>query len=221
LKNEAHSAADYSLLASSYAFWEYLLFGPQLQRCRRAHIRELENCSHVLLLGDGDGRFSTQLLETYPEIQITSLDASGAFLQAANKRRKKSGVTEDRIQTLHTNVMHWKGRASTYDACVAQFFFDSFDEEQLRSIVKTISISLKPSGKLLVSDFHIPSHSQLANLRAKVTIRFLYFIFAWLTGLKTRQLADWIPVLEAECFSLRASTFLSQKTLTSQVFHRS
>lgn len=220
MKRPTHKAANYKWLARSYSFWEYLTFGGQLQRCRFAFSNELENTSHVLLLGDGNGRFSTRLLSEYPALSITSLDASKSMLRQAKKRRKLLGIAEDRVHNINKNIFHWAPTNDDYDAIVAQFFFDSFNFTELEAIASKISSAIKPGGKLLVSEFHIPTDTLAGNLRAKLTLRFLYTAFGILTGLKTRKLEDHNSVLEKHGLRMNKTIFMAQKTLVAQVFRK-
>ena len=197
------------------------MFGKQLQRCRLIHLEELKEVQDVLILGDGNGRFSTQLLLNHASARITSLDASKAFLAQARKRRLKAGLPEDRIQSYEQNILDWEFPAGRFDAVVAQFFFDSFDLDQLEAIAASISTCLRPKGKLLVSEFHIPKDTRMGNWRARVTLKFLYLLFGLLTGLKTRKLVTYTPILERGGFRLNKAIYRSQKTLVSQVFQKS
>lgn len=210
--------ADYRRLAGTYSFWEYLVFANQLQRCRLSFLSELEQSKNLLLLGDGDGRFSTQLLRTLPGIQISSLDASAPLLQAAKKRRKKNGILENGIRAINEDVLNWKGDGQKYDSVVAQFFFDSFEGNELETIADQLQNVLNPGGKLLVSEFNIPRDTRIGNLRARITLTVLYTVFGVLTDLKTKRLTDHTPILCGEGFILKKTKFFSQKILAAQVF---
>ena len=220
MTDTAHQAANYSLLASSYSFWEYLLLGRQLQRCSQTNIGEFASASKALLLGDGNGRFSTHLLTQFPEIQITSIDSSSSMLKQAKKWRGNARTKEDRIHNIQQNILECSVNHASFDVVVAQFFFDGFEQAQLELIAEKISGGLKPNGKLLVSEFHIPTDTRIGNWRARVTLRLLYSIFGLLTGLKPRRLADYQTVLSNSGFKMEKSVFLSQKTLVSQVFRK-
>ncbi|MCZ6672703.1 MAG: class I SAM-dependent methyltransferase [Verrucomicrobia bacterium] len=210
---------NYGRLASSYSFWEYLVFGKQLQRCRLAWWRELESCQNILLLGDGNGRFSTHLLENHPSVRITSLDSSSAMLNAAAKRRRNKGISEQRISTIQADIREWiHKKEESFDAVVAQFFFDNFEEQDLQSIINIVKEALLPGGKLLVSEFNIPQDTHLGNCRARFTLGWLYAVFRILTGLTTHKLIPHTPLLREAGFDQKKAVFFSQKTLISQVF---
>jgi ubiquinone/menaquinone biosynthesis C-methylase UbiE len=214
------SRDDYRLLASSYSFWEYLALGKQLQRARFSHWRELQNTQRVLLLGDGNGRFSTHLLKEFPTIRIWSLDSSEAMLNAAARRRRKNNLCDKRITPINGDVLTWNPQGLSFDAVVAQFFFDGFDRLELQNVCEILKKVLTAEGILLVSEFHIPPTSVLAVTRARITLWSLYKIFWLLTGLKNQRLTPHEPML-CECgFEVRKTATLSQGTVLSQVFQR-
>ena len=220
MKDTAHKPANYSLLAGSYSFWEYLLLGPQLQRCRQVNVNELASARDILLLGDGNGRFSTLLLAQFPHLKLTSIDASDSMLKQAKKRRVKAAIPEDRIHTIQQDILKLPDNLGSFDAVVAQFFFDSFGQAEIEHISNKIYESLKPNGRLMVSEFHIPTDTRIGHWRARMTLRLLYAIFGLLTGLRTQQLTDYHAALINSGFTMKKAVFLSQKTLVSQIYRK-
>ena len=140
------------------------------------------------------------------------------MLVNSKKRREKLNISHDRITVIQENVLNWECGTRRYDAVVAQFFFDSFGPDELSKIAETLRSCLNPGGKLLVSEFHIPTDTRLGNWRARLTVTLLYSIFRVVTGLKTKHLAAYTPLLRAKGFILNKAEYFSQKSLVSQVF---
>lgn len=210
--------ANYDRLARLYAFSEYISFGLQLVKCREASFAELRNYKNILLLGDGDGRFSTRLLQETTTAQIVSLDASASMLTEARRRRIKRGLSEERIVNLHRNIMQWNAPPNRFDAAVAQFFFDSFDNDCLKEIVAKLKTTLIPNGRLFVSEFNIPNDTRIGNLRGRFTLGILYPLFKLVTNLKTQQLSDYRSLLTDQGFDLTHEVYFSRRTFVSQIF---
>ena len=61
-KTQKCGAPNFNGVAHFYRWMELVTFGPWLQRCRCAFLGELAGCRRAAVLGDGDGRFSAQLL---------------------------------------------------------------------------------------------------------------------------------------------------------------
>lgn len=140
------------------------------------------------------------------------------MLTTAKKRRVRNNISEDRLTIIHEDVMSWQPEPNKYDAVVAQFFFDSFLEGELSLLTKKIQTALRPTGKLLVSEFHTPSDTRLGKWRSRVTLKILYALFGILTGLQTKSLGAHKPLLLAQNFILKNEIYFSQKTLVSQTF---
>ncbi len=56
-------AANFNRLAPVYRWLEWFTFGPILWKCRCAYLVEMMNRRAALVIGDGDGRFTAQLLK--------------------------------------------------------------------------------------------------------------------------------------------------------------
>ncbi|MGH9599640.1 MAG: class I SAM-dependent methyltransferase, partial [Terracidiphilus sp.] len=69
---------DLDRLAGVYRWMELATFGPWLSWCRSAYLGELSGCRRALVLGDGDGRFTAQLLCANPQVEVDAVDASKA-----------------------------------------------------------------------------------------------------------------------------------------------
>jgi ubiquinone/menaquinone biosynthesis C-methylase UbiE len=213
-----HPPANYGRLAKSYKFWEYLVFGRQLRRCREAWWKALLNTQEALILGDGDGRFSTFLLENHPTVKITSLDVSLPMLNQAEKRREKRNIQENRVTTILSDVNSWDYGNKKFDAVVTHFFMDSFETLEMKTIATTIKNVLKPGRQLHVSDFHIPKDPKFGRWRARLTLGFLYPIFRVITNLRTRSLVDYKSILISQGFGLIKETYFSQNVLVAQIY---
>ena len=211
-------ASNYDHFAKYYAVSEYLTFGNRLKKCREAWVNELLGNENILLLGDGDGRFSTALLQKYPHINIVSLDANQAMLNQAQRRRKKAGISDNRLHNRCEDVRIWRPANGQYDGIFAQFFFDSFHEADLEMIIIKIRNALTTNGQLFVSDFHLPDDTKIGKLRGRLTLGILYPLFKIIADLKVQHLADYSRILFRHGFELNKETFYSQKTLVSQIF---
>ncbi len=192
-----------------------------MQKARQMYWEDLKDCRNTLLIGDGDGRFSSFLLERMPHLEITSIDASLEMLKAAKIRWHKNGLKNKKLKTVHCDIRKWVPDPTTqFDAVVVQFVFDSFGELEIKDIGETIFRALKRNGVILVSEFHIPSDSVFGRMKAKMILGLLYPAFNCLTGLKVKRLPDYTKTLKGLGFSEAKSQFLSQGTLVSQVFRK-
>lgn len=180
--------ADFNRLAPFYRWMEYLTFGPYLALCRSAPLPRLATCRHALVLGDGDGRFTSRLLRANPEVRIQAVDASAAMLRALLRR---AGPHAGRVQTHLADARKWPPAPSgmTFDLVATHFFLDCLTTEEVQSLADRLVGSLAPGALWLVSEFAIPP-AWPARPLASIIVSALYRAFGGLTGLAVRALPD-------------------------------
>ena len=198
----ANPPANFGRLARWYAPLEWLSFGQALARRRRCFLGDprVANARRALVLGDGDGRFTAALLERYPRLEVTAVDASAAMLAQLERRvraRTPSAMLELRCADLRT----WTAPHAGYDLIVSHFVFDCLTTDDLAALVARIAPALAPNARWLVSDFAIPSHTFWSPV-ARAMVRVLYFAFRLLTGLGITRLPDYQSALTSARFQL-------------------
>jgi len=198
--NPEAAPPDFSRLALTYRWMELASFGPWLHRCRCTFLDQLADRRRALILGDGDGRFTASLLHANPRIQIEAVDASSAML---NELSRRAGHGVIRVHTCIADARHWRPEGPPYDLAVSHFFLDCLRTAEIESLAATISKSVTPSAKWLISDFAIPP-GLYGQLFARPLIRGLYSTFGFLTGLTIRNLPDHRAALRRSGFELIA-----------------
>jgi SAM-dependent methyltransferase len=182
-----HPTPNFDPLAKPYRWLEYLTFGPYLQRTRTHFLNELTHCRQALVLGDGDGRFTAQLLQINPQIQIHAVDVSPKMLAAL---QKSAGPNANRITTEAADLRHWHPLAhQTYDLVATHFVLDCLTTEEIAHLAQRLASSIAPGAQWLISDFAIPP-TRFGKLIAAPLIAFLYASFRLLTGLRLAHLPD-------------------------------
>jgi SAM-dependent methyltransferase len=181
---------NYDILARPYQYLEYLTLGRTLERTRLHYLPALTHQQNALVLGDGDGRFLSQLLAQNPTLQADAVDTSAAMLQLLRQRCEAATPTAaTRLRTHQTNALTFTPpNPQKYDLVVTHFFLDCLTQPELDTLVTCITPNLAPGALWLLSDFRIPSGSM--RLPAKLFVRSLYLAFRILTGLRTTHLPD-------------------------------
>ena len=179
---------NFDSVARLYRWMEFFSFGPMLARCRFRYLAQAMQLRHVLVLGDGDGRYSQRLLERNPAVRLTAVDLSAAMLAALRRRAAAAGAL-DRVTLVQQDLCRFTpdGR---FDGVVTHFSMDCLEQSDLDALMARIVPNLAPRSLWIVSEFAIPGG--LANaLAARAIVHFLYFAFRVLTGLQTRRLPDY------------------------------
>lgn len=194
------STPNFDRIARAYRWLEYLSFGPLLERCRMEYLDTLKSRQHALILGDGDGRFTSRLLKANSRILIDAVDASSAMLSLLQQRANVLHPG-DRL-TVHRADIRFFAPLAKYDLIVSHFFLDCLTDAELRSLVQKVKTSLYAEGLWIISEFAVPQTKWRSRFATSL-ITFLYEAFGWTTGLHTRQLPDYVSILQEAGFSLR------------------
>ncbi len=188
---------NFDPLARLYRWMELFTFGPLLARCRFCFLEAALPLSNMLILGDGDGRYTQRLLARNPQVHITAVDASGAMLAALQQRAATVGAAA-RLTVVQQDLRCFTP-TGRFDSVVTHFSLDCLEEPAIDRLVDGIVPVLTPGSVWIVSEFAIPSGRAQAAF-ARALIGSLYFAFRLLTGLRTRRLPDYAPILARHGF---------------------
>ena len=186
---------NFDFIARPYRWFEYLTLGKALENCRSHSLPQLLDRRHALVLGDGDGRFLTQLLKHNSNLHADAVDISAAMLHLLRQRCKAAIPNAAlRLRTHQANALTFPLQRESdapdgyegYDLVVTHFFLDCLTQPELDTLIARISPTLAPGALWLISDFRIPAGPM--RLPAKLLIRSLYLAFRLLTGLRTTLL---------------------------------
>ena len=144
----------------------------------------LWSARRAVVLGDGDGRFTAELLRVNSQVQIDAVDASPAMLRALLHRarpecRPSLGSLRRRPQLAARKSALRPRRVS---------FFPRLPHDRRGSALWLLKLhdAVSPSAMWIVSEFAVPS-SWFGRLVARPLVWLLYRAFGLLTGLKDSQ----------------------------------
>jgi ubiquinone/menaquinone biosynthesis C-methylase UbiE len=185
------SQPNFDRVARPYRWLEYLTLGPALQHCRVHYLPSLLHQRKALILGDGDGRFLSQLVAANPHLHSDAVDISEIMLKLLRSRCEAAAPNSTtRWNTHQTDALTFSNPSpEKYDLVVTHFFLDCLTQPDLEALILRTSPTLAPKALWLVSEFRIPSTGPM-RLPAKLLTRALYLVFRILTGLRTSRLPD-------------------------------
>jgi ubiquinone/menaquinone biosynthesis C-methylase UbiE len=192
---------SFDLLAPHYRWMECVLAGRKLQSCRTRFLDELASARNVLLLGEGNGRFLSELLQRNPAATITCVDASRGMQAAARRRLTKNRFDLSRVTFLHRDALDCDLHPNQYDAIATHFFLDCFTPEQLQQLTQRIARWATPDARWILSDFQRPDRGP-KRWRAEAILALMYIFFRAATRLPARKLTEPRPYLERSGFRL-------------------
>ena len=179
-------------LAGVYEGLERLAYGKLLMRARVTFLNELKCAEHVLILGEGDGRFLLKLLRMNPYGSVTVIDNSAGMLRRAEVRvAAERPAARPRVSFRLQDALTAPLTPNTYDALVTHFFLDVFPAPLLGQLVPRLASTLKPGGVWLLADFAAPQTltSPLPRLYSQFMIPLMYTFFRAQTALPASTLA--------------------------------
>jgi len=170
-------------IARLYRWIEYLAYGRVLERSRFVFLDRLRNARRILVLGEGDGRALTRLVEIASSAQIDVVEMSPEMIALAKARLGGRG----RVR-FHEQDARWANLpGGRYDGIATLFFLDCFQPDELRDVVTRLAAALTVDGVWLVTDFAIPPHGW-RRWHARMLVSTMYFFFRITTGLAAREL---------------------------------
>ena len=108
---------------------------------------------------------------------------------------------------------------ATFDLIVTHFFLDCFSEEELELMVPAYAGAAQEDCRWIVSEFRQPEKGFHA-WRARLWIGGLYWLFGKTTGLRTRRLPNYAPLLERHGFRRTRAVIKEMGLLTSELWER-
>jgi ubiquinone/menaquinone biosynthesis C-methylase UbiE len=180
---------NFNRVARHYHWLETLAFGDTLQRSRTWWIGNVPRPGRALIIGEGNGRFLSELLRVHPGIEIDCVDASDRMLRLARQNVSRADPNSAaRVRFLRRDVLSWSPSGS-YDLLVTHFFLDLFHRESVQSIVAKLARAAAPNATWLIADFTIPS-GRLTGCHAKLWLRAMYLFFKLTAGVTANTLVD-------------------------------
>jgi ubiquinone/menaquinone biosynthesis C-methylase UbiE len=133
-----------------------LLLGKQAEYDRHLMaLLDLQASDHVLDLGCGTGvltRMIADQLDTNAGGESVGIDAAGKMISMA---RKKRGAPNCRFEVMAAEDLDFEDAA--FDAVVSSLFFHHVQLDLKQMALAEACRVLKPGGRLVIADMHIPT----------------------------------------------------------------
>jgi ubiquinone/menaquinone biosynthesis C-methylase UbiE len=186
-------------IAPVYRFCEYAVFGQRLQRHRTRFLEAARHRRRALILGDGDGRFASQLHRINADLVFDSIDLSERML--AEARRRVADQSQPDSQWVCGDARELPFPRSHYDLIATHFFLDCFSTRDVEILVRKIAQHADSGALWLISEFQRP-RGFWRGLHADLWLGIMYRFFRVATGLKAQSLPDYHHVLKQHGFTL-------------------
>jgi SAM-dependent methyltransferase len=210
---------SFNLLARPYRGMELFLAGNLLQHCRTAFLAEAASCESALLCGEGPGRYLVELAKANPRARVTCVDSSAGMIAMAKRHLRAAGLSQDRIEFEHGDLLAWRDFPGRFDWIATHFFLDCFTAGQLAEVIGRIATAARPDAGWVLSDFCVPGRGW-RRWRAQAILRLAYLFFRLTTNLSTSRLIAPDAFLEAHGFRLCQRRIYNHGLLHADLWRR-
>jgi ubiquinone/menaquinone biosynthesis C-methylase UbiE len=173
------------------------------------------------LCGDGDGRFSAELLRANRDVRIDFVDLSARMIDVARRRVEGIGSQAAARTNFHAGDVRCFDPvdSATFDLITAHFFLDCFDDLEIMGVARKLAALARPGAKLLLSDFRIPPRGIARYIDAAI-VRGLYGAFRVTTGLRVTGLPNYEGALVLAGFRKDRETLKLGGLLTASLWRK-
>ena len=98
---------SFEKLAPHYRWLEFVLAGEKLQRCRTAFLTRDLKPEHILILGEGNGRFLVECRKVFSSARVVCVDASQTMLRLARRRLYRNGLDDQNLELIEADALSW------------------------------------------------------------------------------------------------------------------
>jgi ubiquinone/menaquinone biosynthesis C-methylase UbiE len=198
----------FNWIARNYDKLVNVFFGKTLHQAQMNFVSEIGAADKVLILGGGSGKFLKDLLAIRPSIAITYIEASSEMIMLAKGQIKEENP---KVKFIHGTQDHIP--LEQFDAVITNFFLDLFREDEMRTLVDTISKKLNANGKWFVADFE-----NTQKFSHRFLLWFMYLFFRSTGSIETRHLPEWRLFFKDEGLKLKAEKFFNDGFVSASVF---
>lgn len=206
----------YDRLAKVYWLLEWALFRGDLQRARICLLHALPECKRMLILGDGDGRYLREFVQTQEASAVISVDQSGQMIE-----RQVASVCavgrDTSIEWVHDDARQLKFPKGKFDGLSMLFFLDCLKADEVREFLPRFLDFVAPGGVIHFVDFQEPE-SGWRRLRGRIYLKVMHWFFGWQTGLENRKIVNFREEFDRLSVSLVAERVTCKGLIRSSVY---
>lgn len=213
---ETAAGVSFDSLARHYDWMEAVTAGPLLQRVRTTWIQKLADCSNVLSVGEGHGRFAEAFVAAFPDTRLTCVESSPGMMARGQRRVGKRGT----VTWINASVLEWQpDQGEPFDAIVTCFFLDCFEDGQLQAVVSKLAGLATGDARWLNADFAVPE-GVLRRWRARGIHALMYWFFGLVAGIPAKRWECPDALIESAGFVLMERASFSTGLLRTDHWRR-
>lgn len=200
---------NFDRIARAYRWMEFAVFGRALWRARICLLPRLHSVKRALLLGDGDGRFTSYFAQRFPDASVLYVDRSSRMLALA--RRRCINTRANNVEFINVDIRELPASAAVaeIDLIVSHFVLDCLSDAEVHAVVTALRKEASTGTRWLISEFAVPALQPWRALGTAL-VKVLYWGARLTTGLPVRKIPNYPAALHSAGFVLaerRSSLF--------------
>ena len=212
--HKAQLSAGVDRLAPYYGAIVRLTFGTTLWKAQTYFLSELHGSRAVLIIGGGSGKILAELIDRGIGESYIYVDLSSKMI-ALTKDRPQVQETASLIKFIHGS--HVNIPKGGFDAIIAPYVLDCFNDLELPDGVKAITRHLNDKGVLLFTDFHQPGAGIMRPV-GKAVIAALYLLFRIAWGLRSGKLPNFDQAFHEVGLRIKTERYFLRQLVVTRVY---
>jgi len=197
---------QFDFISKYYDTLNKLVFGSLIHKAKTSLFGNVVDGSKILFVGGGSGLSLVELLNNKPNLKIDFVDASPKMIAMAKTRIKEHA----NVDFHQVEIELFEG--TSYDYIITEFFFDLFDENQVKQILDRLIKKLNRKGVWIDTDFRKPQ-----NFRTKLILKLMYLFFKITSNLKTNELVATQHLFVSRGFKIKKEVKFSSNFISSRL----
>ncbi|MEO5976104.1 MAG: methyltransferase domain-containing protein [Chryseolinea sp.] len=178
---------NFDALAGIYDTLAKVVFGRSIKDAQCVMLSELSGANTILIIGGGTGWLLDEVLKINQTSQIWYVDASSNMVSQARRRCERLNSKQVKFVQGTENELPDQ---PTFDAVIANFYFDMFSPASLQVVMKRIKESMEPGAVLIATDF-----TKSKRLWHALLLGTMYRFFRIASKLEAGTLPPWQSLL--------------------------
>ncbi|MBS0657230.1 MAG: class I SAM-dependent methyltransferase [Verrucomicrobia bacterium] len=162
---------NFDRVAAAYPLLERLSFGDELNRARRAALEHAAAAEHILLVGEGNGRFLSECLSCRNRGKVTVVDLSAKMINSA-RRKAAAHLERGDVEFVQADFLKWEAAPEAFDLICTHFFLDLFCPPSQRLVIENIGRCAQAGALWIDVDYRCPRVGRAARLIDWLQYRF-------------------------------------------------
>ena len=201
---------DFNRVAPLYDFLSGIVFGKTLINAQTHFLNRIQPNSEVLIIGGGTGKILKKFDELSIPLSITYIEKSTKMLSMSQSIVPFKNLKVDFVLGDENLI-----GTRSFDVIFTAFYLDVFNEQNLTTVVSTLSQVLRNKGSWIMTDF-----INTSRLWQRLLLNIMYQFFRFTTNLEGDKLLCFEDYLRGQKFAKVEKENFYYGMIESAIYHK-